>query len=81
MVRVGKQFFRLFHFPGVEEANLSRLQSPPYALFLPELGETSLVHQFIMQEKDKTARTPMRAVERMPACQIDGMELIQTVSV
>ncbi|WP_066960220.1 radical SAM protein [Microbulbifer sp. Q7] len=82
MVRVEQQFFRLIHFPGVEEANLNHLQSPPYALFMPELGETNLVHQFIMQEKDKKARTPMRAVERSAAPEVrTGVELIDTVAV
>lgn len=82
MVRVEGQFFRLIHFPGVEEANLNHLQSPPYALFMPELGETNLVHQFIMQEKDKKARTPMRAIERAAVPEaLKGVELIETVAV
>jgi hypothetical protein len=50
---VNNQIFRLIRVPGVEEVNLDYLQGPPYALFLPERGETNLVHQFILQEQLK----------------------------
>lgn len=81
MVRVDGQFFRLIHFPSVEEMDMAHLQSPPYALFMPELGETNLVHQFIMQEKDKKARTPMRAIEKQPSEQLENVDLIKVVAV
>jgi len=54
-VRVNDQVFRLIHFPNVEEVNLDFLQTPPYAVFIPSLGETNIVHQFIMQEPLKLA--------------------------
>lgn len=52
-VMLNDQVFRLIHFPSVKEVNLDYLQTPPYALFMPQLGETNLVHQFIMQEHEK----------------------------
>ncbi|NOY17760.1 MAG: radical SAM protein [Gammaproteobacteria bacterium] len=54
-VMLNNQVFRLIHFPSVKEVNMDYLQTPPYALFMPELGETNLVHQFIMQEQEKLA--------------------------
>lgn len=46
--------FRLVHFPSVHNVQLKYLNRPTWALFVPEIGETNLVHQFIIQEGIKT---------------------------
>lgn len=48
-VLADEQLFRLIHYPSVHEIQLELLQTPPYALFVPELGETNIVHQFVFQ--------------------------------
>jgi MoaA/NifB/PqqE/SkfB family radical SAM enzyme len=54
-VMVNEQIFRLIHLPTIEEVNLDFLQMPPYALFIPSLGETHVIHQFLLQEPEKLA--------------------------
>jgi MoaA/NifB/PqqE/SkfB family radical SAM enzyme len=54
-VLVNEQIFRLIHLPSIEEVNLDFLQMPPYALFIPSLGETHVIHQFLLQEPLKLA--------------------------
>ena len=53
-VKANGTLFRLVHFPSVHNVQLKYLQRPTWALFVPEIGETNLVHQFIIQEGLKT---------------------------
>ncbi len=46
---VNKVVFRLIHLPSVHSFQFNLLQTPPYGLFVPELGETNLLHHVIMQ--------------------------------
>jgi hypothetical protein len=52
----GGQLWRLICAPSVETMVLEYMQTPPYALFVPEIGETNLVHQGIMQVGIKTGK-------------------------
>lgn len=56
------QMWRLICGPSVETVVLEYLQTPPYALFVPELGETNLAHQYILQSglKEGKAKLPSR---------------------
>jgi organic radical activating enzyme len=53
-VKANGTLFRLVHFPSVHNVQIKYLQRPTWALFVPEIGETNLVHQFIIQEGLKT---------------------------
>lgn len=43
------QLWRLIHYPSVHEIQLDFLTTPPYALFVPELGESNIAFQFCFQ--------------------------------
>lgn len=58
----GGQLWRLICAPSVETIVMEYLQTPPYALLVPELGETNLAHQGIFQVglKEGKARLPVK---------------------
>lgn len=64
MVYIDDMLVRLIRWPSIEQVDLGELQCPPYALFVPEIGEVNFVHSALIQEAIKTKKlTPERLKE------------------